>query len=286
MLPLRLKLQNECVAKQVAQHVIEKDYALSYVLAGITLQSELSRCLIFKGGTALKKIYFGAYRFSEDLDFSVINAPKGNKLEKTLQEAIKYSEELLTKYGPFVVLLRRNPERSPHPRGQEDFNIFVKFPWHPRPMCRIKIEITHDEPVILSPENKAILHGYNEEFNYFIACYKIEEIVAEKLRALLQTHQNLMLRGWNRPRARDYYDLWRILKNYHSVIDRRKLLETLKKKCLHRNVAYECAEDFFTAELLKEAHQHWQTTLGVLVRDLPECETVISETKKLIEKFL
>ena len=71
MKPLRIKIQDEANLKKVPLHVIEKDYALSYVLAGMAKQSELSHSLIFKGGTALKKIFFGDYRFSEDLDFTV-----------------------------------------------------------------------------------------------------------------------------------------------------------------------------------------------------------------------
>lgn len=73
-------------------------------------------------------------------------------------------------------------------------------------------EITHDEPIILPPEYRTILHSYGENLTCQIACYHIEEIITEKLRALLQTHQKLVTRGWNRPRARDYYDLWFILK--------------------------------------------------------------------------
>jgi hypothetical protein len=38
MKPLRLKTQSECETKKVAQHIIEKDYALSYLLAGISKQ--------------------------------------------------------------------------------------------------------------------------------------------------------------------------------------------------------------------------------------------------------
>ncbi|OGO94860.1 MAG: hypothetical protein A3F10_05485 [Coxiella sp. RIFCSPHIGHO2_12_FULL_42_15] len=216
MKPLRIKLQNECRSKKIAQHVIEKDYALSYVLAGISKHPKLSQSLIFKGGTALKKIFFGDYRFSEDLDFSTINAPKGMELEESLQNAIAISKEFLLQYGPFELELKRNPERAPHPNGQDAFNIFIKFPWQPTPMCRIKIEITHDEPVILPPEYKPILHNYEEALECIVVCYPIEEIIAEKLRALLQTHQKLVARGWNRPRARDYYDLWCVLKKYKN----------------------------------------------------------------------
>jgi hypothetical protein len=52
--------------------VVEKDYILGWVLAGIARDQELSRAWLFKGGTCLKKCFFETYRFSEDLDFTVM----------------------------------------------------------------------------------------------------------------------------------------------------------------------------------------------------------------------
>ena len=54
-------------------NVIEKDYVLGWVLAGISNHSELTSNWAFKGGTCLKKCYFETYRFSEDLDFTIIS---------------------------------------------------------------------------------------------------------------------------------------------------------------------------------------------------------------------
>lgn len=286
MKPLRIKLQDECTLKKSRLDIVEKDYALSYLLAGIAKQEQLTHSLVFKGGTALKKIFFGDYRFSVDLDFSTLNAPKNHALEDALQSAITSSHELLSSYGPFELQLKRFPEREPHPTGQEAFNINVKFPWHRSALCIIKVEITHDEPVILSPEYKPILHGYDEELGCTVACYPIEEIIAEKLRALLQTHKRLITRGWNRPRARDYYDLWSVLKNYSSAVDKTRLVDMLNKKCQHRDVTYKTIDDFFTTELIKEALQHWDATLGNLVTGLEECNVVLKETKLLIEQTI
>lgn len=287
MKPLRLKIQDEVTLKKAPMHVIEKDYALSYVLTGIALHPKLTHSLIFKGGTALKKIFFGDYRFSEDLDFSVIDTPMGTDLENYLNEAAQLSKQLLNNYGPFDIQLKRYPERAPHPKGQDAFNVLVKFPWHSESSsCRIKLEITHDEPVILSPEYKPVLHDYDEHIDCEVACYHIEEILAEKLRTLLQTHQKLVTRGWNRPRARDYYDLWCMLKKYSAGVDYKRLIEVLDKKCMHRDVAYQCIDDFFTPELRQEANKNWQGTLGALVQGLPECQQVLEETKILVERIL
>ena len=54
------------------EDVVEKDYALGWVLWGIGADSLLGRTWVFKGGTCLKKCYIETYRFSEDLDFTVL----------------------------------------------------------------------------------------------------------------------------------------------------------------------------------------------------------------------
>jgi hypothetical protein len=42
--------------------VLERDYLLSWVLAGVGQTPTLRDKLVFKGGTALRKCYFGDYR--------------------------------------------------------------------------------------------------------------------------------------------------------------------------------------------------------------------------------
>ncbi len=48
---------------KVRDQQIEKDYILSWVLYGISKNKILNKCLVFKGGTVLKKAYFEDYRF-------------------------------------------------------------------------------------------------------------------------------------------------------------------------------------------------------------------------------
>jgi len=69
--------KNEILEKSasfyLSPNVIEKDYVLSWILAGISERAEFSDTWIFKGGTCLKKCYFEIYRFSEDLDYTLTN---------------------------------------------------------------------------------------------------------------------------------------------------------------------------------------------------------------------
>ena len=55
---------------QLRPEVVEKDYVLGWLLAGISILP-ISKLWVFKGGTCVKKCFFETYRFSEDLDFSL-----------------------------------------------------------------------------------------------------------------------------------------------------------------------------------------------------------------------
>ena len=60
-------------------NVIEKDYVLGWVLAGIFNHTEIGASWVFKGGTCIKKCYFETYRFSEDLDFTLTQSSHLNR---------------------------------------------------------------------------------------------------------------------------------------------------------------------------------------------------------------
>ncbi|MBP6335645.1 MAG: nucleotidyl transferase AbiEii/AbiGii toxin family protein, partial [Bacteroidia bacterium] len=66
-------------AKRVSDKQIEKDYFLSWVLFAISKNKILSKALVFKGGTVLKKAFIEDYRFSEDLDFTLLDETISNE---------------------------------------------------------------------------------------------------------------------------------------------------------------------------------------------------------------
>lgn len=139
MRPLRTRLLEARKRLGVPWEVLERDYLLSWILAGIAQVDELGSALVFKGGTALKKCYFGdAYRFSEDLDFSAVEgAPLGKALETAVEEACKAAMALLDEYAPVEILAERYTERDPHPGGQEAFTVRARLPWHRRTQTRV-----------------------------------------------------------------------------------------------------------------------------------------------------
>lgn len=72
------EIQKKARTEGVRDQQIEKDYILSWILYGISKHEKLSESIIFKGGTVLKRVYFDDYRYSEDLDFTLIDYTLSN----------------------------------------------------------------------------------------------------------------------------------------------------------------------------------------------------------------
>ncbi len=283
---LQRRIQQATRDGRVSRLVIERDYAQSYVLLGIASNAQLRETLVFKGGTALKKVYFKSYRFSEDLDFSAIDGPKGPALEQAIRAAVDAAESAARTLAPVAMTVERYEERDPHPGGQEAFVVRVRFPWQRQPMVPVKIEITHDEPVLLPAPAMAIAHGYEEMFEASVRTYDLAEICAEKLRSTLQTQAKLAARGWARPRGRDYYDLWHLVRLDAGLVDWARVAEVLPRKCAHRDVTITSIADLFEPGLLEEVRATWERSLGPFVPELPDVEKVLTETRERVEELL
>lgn len=108
MKPLRARLDAARRRTGMPWEVLERDYLLSWLLAGIGQVSSLRETLVFKGGTALKKCYFGDYRFSEDLDFSGLpGVPTGEAMEEAIHKATRAAARLLNEHAPATLTCER-----------------------------------------------------------------------------------------------------------------------------------------------------------------------------------
>jgi predicted nucleotidyltransferase component of viral defense system len=287
MKPLRLRLEQARRRLGIPWEIIERDYLLSWILAGIGQTASLREALVFKGGTALKKCWFGEYRFSEDLDFSgTRDVPLGTAMADAMREACQTATRLLDEYAPVEIVCQRYTEKDPHPGGQEAFTIRARFPWQREVHTRVMVEISVDEQVLKPTPRRAILHGYDERLDVQVQVYALEEIVAEKLRAILQHAAKLAERGWSRSRARDYYDLWRVLEAYRDQMNLTDFAAFLRQKCAVRHVAFHGSADFFPERMLAYVEKTWDQWLGPLVPGLPPYGTVIGELRPQVEALL
>ncbi len=271
------RVRAEVLRSCVSREVVEKDYAIGYVLAGVYGVPDLARRLVFKGGTALRKAHFADYRFSEDLDFTAL--PAGDDLEPLVRQAAAGAERALQEQGAFAVSVSRYPSQGPHPDGQEAFRVHVQFPWQRRAACSLKVEITMDEPVLAGVVHLPLVHGYGEALSCSMGCYALEEVVAEKLRALLQTRAHLAERGWAGPRSRDYYDLWQLLCARQGIVDAAEIARMLPAKCDVRAVRFNAADDFFDPNVIDRARVDWAEGLRRMIPDPPDFDQCLTNLR-------
>lgn len=264
--------------------IIEKDYALSYLLKAISIAEGLGDALVLKGGTALRKLYFRDYRFSEDLDYSTREIGPIARLDARFNAAIQIAENLLRDRGAFRVEHQALILRETHLAGQSCYIVRVKFPYHREALCRLKVEITIDEPILLRPARRSIVHDFAENLVGEAPVYQLQEVVAEKLRALLQSLARIENRGWGSGRvARDYYDLWFLLKNGEFSGD--ELVDLTRKKSSIRNVQASSVNEFFSPMLVESARRQWEKQLRIFVPDAPGADVVIEETRSILNEL-
>jgi len=93
-------------------------------------------------------------------------------------------------------------------------------------------------------------------------------------------------RGWVRSRARDYYDLWRILDTYRDQLDIEDFPAFLAEKCAVRDVSFSGPGSFFPETMLAEVEKTWKQWLGPLVPELPPCKVVIEGLRSQVATLL
>jgi len=283
---LKAKLQEHAQNRKAKWETVEQDYVLSLALKGIAQIPELKSNLVFKGGTALKKMYFGDYRFSQDLDFSVKNEGKAlAQLDEFIGQACLSATEAIQSLGENVEL-RCEPylEKKPHPEGQKAFVIEARLPWHREFYTKVYAEFSFQEIILMEPQERKILHDYGESFEGYISVYPLEEIVAEKIRALLQFAKKLHERGWGRSRVRDYYDLWRIMGSYSEALSVDIIPNLVEQKCAYKGVAFDGIEDIFQEKLMLNLDKEWEPWLLDIVPNLPKKDIVINDLRKTLGK--
>jgi predicted nucleotidyltransferase component of viral defense system len=274
-------LKDKAREKSVRLDILEKDYALSYLLAALANTPALGNQLVLKGGTALRKLYYPNYRFSEDLDYSTIRLGPLSDSDQAMTLVSQQMTELLQQNGPFTIQLEPLILPQPHPGQQAAYWVRVQFPYHRQPLCRLKVEITTDEPILLSIVNRQVLHDFDEPLVVMVNVYDLREIVAEKLRTLLQVRRKLSERGWGASRVcRDYYDLWSILQHEGRLGG--QIPELLAQKCKLRHVAFKDPMDFCSPDLFDVARKQWSQLLLPFVPNAPDAERVLSEVQPMI----
>ncbi|MDX8431340.1 MAG: nucleotidyl transferase AbiEii/AbiGii toxin family protein [Candidatus Algichlamydia australiensis] len=252
---------------------IEKDYVLSWVLWGIFLHPLLSSKLVFKGGTCLKKCFFGSYRFSEDLDFTLTKPTTLIELEKSFQEVCEWVQE-----NSRIMFFQKKQkfEEYKTPRGNLAFQGRLRYQGplkHKTSFPKIKLDITAHEILVEKPSLCKVLHHYSDSCKeeVQIATYSFEEVFAEKIRALIQ-----------RSRPRDLYDVIHLNNQQIHAYNKALVRDILLKKCNFAKVPYPEIEKLLNRQNKEFVATGWSNMLAHQISGL---EPVEHYWKQLPEVF-
>ncbi len=188
-------------------HVVEKDYVLGWLLWGIHNHEAIDESWLFKGGTCLKKCFFETYRFSEDLDFTLLD-PSHIDVGFLKKAFSKICEQLYEEIGVEFPPETQKFEVYQNPRSQQSCQVRIGYrgPVSPRGqnIPRVKFDLTADERIVLAPVQSQVFHPYSDtpEEGIVIRSYAYEEAFGEKIRALAE-----------RARPRDLYDVINLFRN-------------------------------------------------------------------------
>lgn len=260
------EIQQKANAVGVRDHQIEKDYILSWILFGISKNEHLSKTIVFKGGTVLKKVYFEEYRFSEDLDFTLLNAEISNEQMfawfKEVFEFIKDEANI-----PLEII-----DNNEHEDGGINFYISYIGPLGgQRNNKKVKVDISRSEQLVFEPVMNDVFIGYSDLEEHQLLCYPLEEVLVEKMRSVMQRMQ-----------ARDFYDIWYLLEEHGMNAD--FYINEFAAKCKSKELMH---TDFPKKldERLPQYKGRWKSSMSDQIKDLPDFDQVEREVQRHLKKL-
>ncbi len=239
--------------------VVDLDYSLGWFLAALASADPLAHALRFKGGTCLRKCYFADYRFSEDLDFTAVAHMAPDTLLESVQRATRWVAE---HDGPDYAAASPRFEVVEDEYGSETYQVRVYYRgplrWGGSPRA-IRLDVTRDEALLLPAAPRRLIHVYTDADSLEqveLPCYALEEILAEKIRAVSGQRRFAI--------SRDLYDIHRLVQAGVSVD---KAVALLSAKFAARGVDPVEASVDRIQERRDALEEDWMRRLSYLVTD-------------------
>jgi len=138
----------------------------------------------------------------------------------------------------------------------------------------IFMDLSFDEPLCLAPERRTILTEPFLSEGQKVLAYPLEELFAEKIRSLME-----------RGKSRDYYDVWRLLKEKSSELDFKLLGNVLVKKLMHKHLIITSINDFLPKDI-NTLKQYWASELEQQINQLPPLDAVIEELQEMLKNLV
>lgn len=267
----------------VAKTVIDKDWVLGHFIAALFSIPEITENLVFKGGTCLRKCWFPDYRFSEDLDFTSIS----KDFEFTEQHLQETCNKVTSQTGIPTNIVSLKP--IVFQDKKVGYEAIVKYwgadhskneapPPPDRWQTKIKIEVILYEKMMFKPVEKELFHPYPDKLLPIesIPCYRIEEVLSEKIRALIQ-------RSYTAPR--DYYDIW-YLSNNIPDLDWKNIISAFHEKMKYKNLEFTGVDQLINSKSERVVKLAWKNSLEhqIKAENLPSFDVVKNDLETLFNK--
>lgn len=213
----------------VSARAVERDYVLGHIVAAVAEPGDDSN-LVFKGGTALRLCYFADYRYSADLDFSIIDG--------TIDDGREMMTQALGRVKGDIDGLRLTDDRPPR----------IAYVGPLRRARTLKLDMTDDE-LVFNTEHRSLLRRW-EDFpeDAAVHVYTLLEIAAEKLRCVLQRLQ-----------CRDLFDLHLLFGD--AEVSAAAAAEVFRPKAEHRGIDPASFASRYR-ERIKQYQKRWESELG------------------------
>jgi predicted nucleotidyltransferase component of viral defense system len=237
--------------------VIEYDYILGCYLHFLGDHEGTNEQWVFKGGTALRKCYFENYRFSEDLDFTLTQSISLDKVKKYI---IEINDRVKDEVGIYTDVRDISAEVIEDDYGKESFEIKIYYsgPWNYGGSPRsLQIHLNRDEEIIFPPNRSGIMHDYSDKDELpktLITVYSLEEVLSEKIRAVLGQRRYAI--------ARDVYDIHYIT---GQPVDIEKSINALPIKCEIKGLDIKAMQIENFIDRKDEYKTNWERNLKYLI---------------------
>jgi predicted nucleotidyltransferase component of viral defense system len=254
--------------KRMQEYVLERDYCISWFLAGLD-NSALKEKIVFKGGTSLKKCHFMDYRFSEDLDFTLTDDIAFDDIRTGLEPAFQYVLKQANIKMSFSRLDKDSHQNS------HTFYLAYEGPLPKGKPRELKTDITIKEKMIYPAAVKMLLSypDYGDiPAGVGVRTYSLEEIASEKATALLDKARN---------EPRDLYDMWFLFT--HGHIDGFSLSGDVERKLEFRGKKLAEVKGEFDRKEIRLS-KYWDDRLGNQMTAVPSFDEVFRTVKREFKK--
>lgn len=174
------------------RHNAQIEVAQQIVLAGLA-RSDFFAHAAFYGGTCLR-IFHGLPRFSEDMDFSLLQ----NNKDFDWAKYFPYIEQEFLSLGRQVVITKKDKRTFGKVESAflKDNTEVYNLQFQTEKSIKIKIEADTCPPLDFQTEQKLLMQPYS----FYTRCFALPDLFAGKMHALLY-------RQWkSRVKGRDWYD--------------------------------------------------------------------------------